>query len=391
MDQRERRAARREAQRRSRCRQGMWIAAILLAIILIFDLSSLLAKDRSYSESENRMLAGFPKLSSAEFISGKWFSGLESYQADQFVGRDFWITLKLRIDRFFGQRESGGVYLGKDHYLIQAPSEPNEAAFERNMAAINAFAARHPELQCDMTVAPNAVCILADKLPRNAPAPDQREELAELSGKLQGVRFLDVTDALAEHADEPIYYRTDHHWTSLGASYAFQAMAPKLGLGTLCEYEALPVSVSFQGTLSSRSGSHSAEDKVEIYVPKTDVQYKVTYSDSPDATASMYVRSALEQKDHYTVFFGGNHPRVDIATTAESDRNLLIFKDSYANCFVQFLTPYYSKIILVDPRYYYDSVDTLIKQEGINRVLYLYNLDTFQTDTALADVLEAES
>ena len=391
MDQNERRAARREESRRSRCRQGMWLAAALLAIVLIFDLSSLLAKDRSYSESENRMLAGFPKMSASEFAGGKWFSGLESYQADQFVGRDFWITLKLRIDRFFGQKESGGVYLGRDHYLIQAPSEPNLEAYERNMAAINAFAARHPELQCDMTVVPNAVCILADKLPRNAPAPDQREQLRELSDKLTGVRFLDVTDALAEHADEPIYYRTDHHWTSLGASYAFQAMAPQLGLGTLCEYEAMPVSVSFQGTLSSRSGSHSARDTVEIYVPETDVIYKVSYSDNQEASASMYVRSALDQKDHYTVFFGGNHPRVDINTTAESDKNLLIFKDSYANCFVQFLTPYYSKIILVDPRYYYDSVDSLIRQESVNRVLWLYNLDTFQTDTALADVLEAGS
>ena len=119
----------------------MWLAAALLAIVLILDLTALLAKDRSYSESENRMLAGFPKMSAAEFQSGKWFSGLESYQADQFVARDLWISLKLRIDRFFGQKESGGVYLGKDHYLIQAPSEPNLAAYERNMAAVNAFAA----------------------------------------------------------------------------------------------------------------------------------------------------------------------------------------------------------------------------------------------------------
>ena len=391
MDQRERRAARREAQRKSRCRQGLWVAAAVLAIAVLLDLGSLIVKDRSYSENENRMLAGFPKLTGSEFVSGKWFSGLESYQADQFVGRDFWISLKLGIDRFFGQKESGGVYLGKDHYLMQVQSTPNTEAIDRNMEAINAFAARHPELECDMTVVPNAVCILSDKLPRNAPVRDQREELSELSSRLKGVRFLDVTDALAEHADEPIYYRTDHHWTSLGASYAFRALAPKLGLGTLTEYEVYPVSDSFQGTLSSKSGSHRAEDTVEIYVPKTDVLYKVSYSDSAEASSSLYVRSALDQKDHYTVFFGGNHPRVDVVTTAESDKNLLIFKDSYANCFVQFLTPYYGKIILVDPRYYYDSVDTLIKQEGINQVLWLYNLDTFQTDTALADVLEAES
>ena len=112
----------------------MWVAAAVLAIAVLLDLGSLIARDRSYSENENRMLAGFPKLTGSEFVSGKWFSGLESYQADQFVGRDFWISLKLGIDRFFGQKESGGVYLGKDHYLMQVQSTPNEAAIDRTHA-----------------------------------------------------------------------------------------------------------------------------------------------------------------------------------------------------------------------------------------------------------------
>ena len=123
-------------------------------------------------------------------------------------------------------------------------------------------------------------------------------------------------------------------------------------------------------------------------MPRAQVDYKVTYASSQTVTATLYDRTALESKDHYTVFFGGNHPRVDIDTTAETGKKLLLFKDSYANCFVQFLTPYYETIVMVDPRYYYDNIDTLIKQAGITEVLYLYNLDTFQTDTSLADVLE---
>ena len=103
---------------------------------------------------------------------------------------------------------------------------------------------------------------------------------------------------------------------------------------------------------------------------------------------SLYDSKCLEEKDQYTVFLGGNHPRVDIATTSASKRCLLLFKDSYANCFVPFLTPYYQKIILIDPRYYYDKLDTLIRQEGVTDVLFLYNTDTFLTDNALADVLE---
>ena len=87
------------------------------------------------------------------------------------------------------------------------------------------------------------------------------------------------------------------------------------------------------------------------------------------------------------MFFGGNHTRVDIESPNAQNRCLLMFKDSYANSFVQFLTPYFRKIILIDPRYYYDDVEQLIDGEGVTDILFLYNLNTFLTDTSLADVL----
>jgi hypothetical protein len=89
------------------------------------------------------------------------------------------------------------------------------------------------------------------------------------------------------------------------------------------------------------------------------------------------------------VFFGGNHSRLDILTTAQTGRNLLIFKDSYANCFVPLLYPYYEQIVMIDPRYYYDNLQTVVGSEGITDVLFLYNLDTFQSDSSLADVISA--
>ena len=87
------------------------------------------------------------------------------------------------------------------------------------------------------------------------------------------------------------------------------------------------------------------------------------------------------------MFFGGNYSRLDVTTTADTERALLIFKDSYANCMVQFLYPYFDHITIIDPRYYYDNIDLVIKSEGITDVLFLYNADTFLGDTSLADVL----
>lgn len=81
--------------------------------------------------------------------------------------------------------------------------------------------------------------------------------------------------------------------------------------------------------------------------------------------------------------------KVEISTTADNQRVLLLFKDSYANSFVQFLWPYYEKIIMIDPRYYYDSLDPILTTENVTDVLLLYSADTFVTDTSLSDVLEA--
>ena len=110
-----------------------------------------------------------------------------------------------------------------------------------------------------MAVIPNAACILADKLPKDAPVRDQSADLTALADSLQGISFLNVSDALSAHTDGSSYYRTDHHWTSLGARYAFEAMAEKLGIPQpIQNYDTYTVSTTFEGTLASRSGSHAA-------------------------------------------------------------------------------------------------------------------------------------
>ena len=74
-------------------------------------------------------------------------------------------------------------------------------------------------------------------------------DLTALAGSLQGISFLDVSAALSAHTDEQLYYRTDHHWTSLGARYAFEAMAAQLGISQpIQNYDTYTVSTTFEGT-----------------------------------------------------------------------------------------------------------------------------------------------
>ncbi|MDD6644423.1 MAG: DHHW family protein [Firmicutes bacterium] len=366
--------------------QGAFLAIFLLLCLFAFVIANALARDREYSSAENRKLAQVPKFSLSALLDGSYFTTWEDYLADQFVGRDTWITIDLQASRLLGAKEAGGVYLCADDSLMEAPAAPDEAGVNRNLDAINGFAARHEDLRISMTVVPNAACVLAEKLPDNAPVRDQRQDIKDIAARLQGVDFLDVTDALAQHKDETIYYRTDHHWTSLGAYYAFSDMAAGLGIEQpTAEYDIYPVTDSFEGTLASKSGCHAVTDVIEVYVPKGDLQYYMTVDG--ERTATMYDREKLDEKDQYAVFLGGNDARVDITTTAETGKTLLIFKDSYANCFLQFLLPYYDRIILLDARYYYGDADSVISREGVTDVLFLYNANTFLTDRVLADVL----
>jgi len=387
------RPQRRSYVQRNRKLQAIYLAWGLLSVIFLFIILGVFIKDRSFSESENRSLTQATELTADSLKDGSFFSVLSSYTADQFPGRDMWMGLNFKFNRLLGQKEFSGVYLGADDYLMQIPGAPNEEQLQRNLDAINAFGQSHPSLNTVVSIVPNAVTVLNELLPKNAPVRDQKADLAAINTAITAADFVDVTDTLCQHTDEQLFYRTDHHWTTPAACYAFGQIAPSLGIQPPSpdSYTRYTVSDSFEGTLSSKSGSHAARDRVEIFVPATEIEYYVTYDGNPKDICSFYNLDALKSKDHYTVFFGGNHPRVDITTTADTGRCLLLLKDSYANCFVPFLYPYFDHITMVDPRYYYDNLENIISSEAVTDVLFLYNLDTFLSDTSLADVLNTDA
>ena len=368
------------------------LSGAFLLLLLLFFIINLCVKDKEFSDTENRSLAQKPQLSWSSLVDGSYFAGVTSHFSDQFFARDGWISLKLRQDSLLGRKDAGGVYLCEDDYLMAQPEAPDEEALSVTVEAIRQIAETYPDLDMYMLTVPGAANILTELLPKNAPVRDQIADINALAQKLPGtVTFLDAVTPLTNNRTEYIYYKTDHHWTTLGAYRTFCYNASDMGLtSSTVEYDVYPVTDSFEGTLSSKSGSHSALDMINIYVPKNFTpEYYVSYPDSTEKVCSIYRSNCLDVKDKYTVFFGGNHSMVEIKTTANNDRNLLMFKDSYANCFVEFLLPYYETIIMIDPRYYYDNVTSIINNQGITDVLFLYSADTILTDTALKDVLSA--
>lgn len=368
------------------------MAGIFLLFLTVAFAFNLFSKDKEYSESENRMLAQKPEFSVANLTSGKYMKDMEDYVTDQFFIRDKWINLKVLEDLALGKRESNGVYIGKKDHLMEIPTAPNQKALDNNLDAISNFSASHPDINTVMSLVPNAAYIYDQFLPKNAPVRDQEKDIKYVMNAVSTLNFVDLTKTMSSHKEEEIYYKTDHHWTTLGARYAFDALSTALGIeGSTQEYNIYPVTHSFQGTLASKSGYDKALDTIEIYVPQgVNTECVVNFIDEGKKTASVYDSAALKNKDKYEVFFGGNHARVDISTPMEEKKNLLLFKDSYANCFIPFLIPYYRNIIVIDPRYFYDDIESLISDNEITDILFLYNVNTFLGDNSLRDVLVSE-
>lgn len=371
-------------------------ALLLLAAVVALDVAFFATKDRAFSDKENRNLQQVPALSTGTLLSGRYESAFETYVADQFPFRDAWIRVNAFLNRLMGKRELNGVFLAEDGYLIQNFTMPEEAAYRATMDAISAFSLRHSELRQYLMVVPSALTVCADLLPANAMAGKESAYLDRLTQDTQSLplRFIDVRETLSElRSTAQVYYRTDHHWTTDAAYAAYRRFAEEAGLSGLnTPYEKLLVSDRFCGTLTAMSGSRTDEtDEIYIYRnPGESTERVITYVSEGKRSVSFYDMDKLSTRDQYAVFFGGNHPLVKIENALDGERTLLVLKDSYANCFLPFLAADYKKIVVVDPRYYTDDLELLLRTEGVTDVLFLYNANTLSTDTSLKSDLAAE-
>ena len=378
---------------RDRRRMNQLLGLGFAVLLAGFTAANYFHKDTAFSDTENRMLQQKPVFSWADLADGRFMGNFEKYQTDQFILRREWIRLQTAADRLLGKNKSGDVYLGEGQ-LLEEPTKLSENVWE-NLDAIGAFCRNQTGVKCYLMLVPDAASVQREKLPAYAPVADQAEQLENIRSYLEKkenpVTEIPLYEMLREHREESLYYRTDHHWTTLGARYAYQSAAGQMGLPGAengAEKKLYPVSDSFQGTLAARSGYRVPDDTIEVYWPDQEEELVVTYVQEQTKSASLYAAEKLKTRDKYGMFLNGNHPLTEIRTMASTGRKLLLIKDSYANCFVPFLTGDFEEIVLVDPRYYYDSAEKLMKQYGFTDVLFLYNLNTFLEDDVLHYVLE---
>lgn len=330
------------------------VISILFCVMLAAGIgASAILPDRYYSESEKRTLKQFPSLTAEEIFDGKLGDEIEQYLAEQFPARDGWVTVKTLAELASGKREIGGVFFADDGYLIEAHKSLPSKQAKTNIAALKMLSDSLAKSNIKMRVvlAPTTSQILSEKLPQFAPNANQ-SAVIEYARK-QGLNVVDVTGALSGHKDEYIFYKTDHHWTSLGAYYAYAEW---------------------------RRAKGETPEPIDAYFKRE--KHEVNYNNGEYVTDSIFEEKFLNGSDRYAVFFNSNQAVTKI--NGSGSGKILIIKDSYANCFGQFVVDDYAETHLIDLRFFTGKVTDYIRENGIAEVLVLYNIPNFCADISAA-------
>ena len=227
----------------------------------------MLLPDRERSDVENRTLQQRPALTLSSVLDGSYMEDVEAYVQDQFPLRDQWTGLKARTEQLIGKRLFNNIYLCEGETLISKVDAPADGLEKANLNYVSQLAEKS-DIPMYLGLIPSAAEVWRDKLPEGAESWDQNAYLSQAAGL--GLPMIDFSAALTAHADEPIFYRTDHHWTTEAAYYVYAAWAEEKGLSPLAlsDYKKKTLTDGFFGTVDAKVGGRNRSDTIHVYIPK---------------------------------------------------------------------------------------------------------------------------
>lgn len=379
------------------------IINIVLFLAIIFGISAafVIIPDKSYSENENRNLQTFPEFSIEKlFDEGKFSSEMNEYFADQFPMRDLFVNIKAMSELALLKGENDGVLIGEDGILAVRTfsmfkdrlTRVNSDMFyadtvKRQLGILNKFA-ENSSVPVHAVIPPRVIDVASDSFRY----PDDISK--SLIGTLDTVSpeiLVPVHSALSQkHLEgEYVYYRTDHHWTTLGAYYAYVEIMRSFGMEDdiieADEFNKQTVADEFYGTTWSKSGFRFVgPDTMEFWSLGNEDQFTTTIGDV--SFGGFYDVSYLETKDKYSAFISGTHDVTKVTKNGETDRPvLLIPKDSFANSLVPFLAQHFD-LVLVNMANRMTDITTYVTEYSADRVLFVWNLENLITNGNLGNI-----
>lgn len=364
----------------------------IIFIIFIFSMTILFfaLPKQEYSSSEKRYLKTFPTLTVDSFFSGDFGTEFEEYLSDHTAFRNFYVGLNSYYNLALGNPLSNGIYHCDNGYLINDP--PATDRLDINIDVIAEFANK-VDLPSTMVLAPSTGYVVNDVLPNDHIVYQDDELFPDVATTLSdnGVAFVDIREDFksAYNNGTQVYYKTDHHWTSEGAYLAYTALADELGFtaNTKDQYE-ITTHSGFYGTTYSSSGYWlSKPDDIQVWDCKRhSTKVSITDNGVTKYYKSMFFTDHLNEDDKYPVFLDGNHPYTVIKNNSMklSGDKLLVIKDSFAHSLVPFLVDHFEEIVMIDMRYYKQSVSELIENGDFDQMLFVYSIDNLGSDTDIA-------
>ena len=333
------------------------------------------------SESERRPLAEFPELSAQTVLSGDFMSDFEKYSLDQFPLRDSFRTLKsFNTFYVFSQKENNGIYI-EDGYAAKLEYPLNEQSV---LSAVDKFRRIYDlylaetDAKVYISVVPDKGCFLARQ--NGYPSLDYEELFSLVRDNADFAEYIHIADRL-EFGD---YYRTDTHWRQEKISDVAHYLAEAMGAGSLDgDYTVMTADVPFYGVYYGQSALPLGSERIKYLVNPT-LEACTVYNAETGKTGGIYDFDKLAGRDPYEFFLSGSAPLLVIDNPlAATDRELVIFRDSFGSSLAPLLTEAYSKVTLIDTRYIStDLVGDYVKFDNQD-ILFIYSTLILNSSTVL--------
>ncbi len=371
------------------------VITVFLALLLAFvTVGVVLPKDEQSGINENRTLKEMPHITSENVFSGQFSKEFEEYLSDNVGFRSKLTELSAKINGYKGIKTNLGkiVTVKKDlgaggnsdettkllvleDRIMELFNDKEETTY-KYAEAVNKYAdAFADKVNVYSMLVPTQIEFAS---PIYASASDsQIAAITRIYGEIdKKVKTVNAYDAMREHINEYIYFRTDHHWTQLGAYYGYKAYAQAAGRDSIdIETQTINSREGFLGFLYNQANEKSLADKpdtIEWVEPVKNYEF-TAYAKEADGIISYPGRiyASGDETAKYSLFMGGDHSFADIQTDAKKGGTVLVIKDSYANALVPLMTNDYERILVVDPRSYYGTVDEIIDKYQVDDLLIL--------------------
>ena len=357
---------------------------VLILLISILDISN---TDIEFSLFENRTLAQKPKFYYDDFKSGRYFKNYERYINDQFLLRNSWINVKSLVEFSLGKKENNGVIYGDNNFLFDKFEKVDESNLAKNINSFKNFIASYNS-NYNLMIIPESFSIYKELLPAGINLVDEIQYINSIYSefnKIDKVKTINVVDTLNSNKDCYIYYKTDHHWTSLGAYLAYKEFAninniEPVDINNLNENRV----DDFLGTYFSKAKNFNAkEDYILYYNNDNNINVNIDGVEVDELNDN----SKWSSSDKYSAFLRGNNGLTTIKNNSIKDNSkILVIKDSFANSFIQFLINNYKEVCVVDLRSFIGSFNDFINENDFDTVLIMYSFKNLVNDVNISRI-----